>query len=102
MSFPIDLLNVPLKTKSIFDWQVWISESQERMTLATQIAKELSLPPIKLHCSMLAEDATKKKNTVEAKMRVLSFALSSPWLAKATKKQKSDEKKQREAESFSP
>ena len=25
----------------------------------TQIAKELSLPPIKLHCSMLAEDAIK-------------------------------------------
>jgi len=25
----------------------------------TQIAKELSLPPVKLHCSMLAEDAIK-------------------------------------------
>jgi len=26
----------------------------------TQIAKELNLPPIKLHCSMLAEDAIKE------------------------------------------
>ena len=25
----------------------------------SQIAKELSLPPVKLHCSMLAEDAIK-------------------------------------------
>jgi len=25
----------------------------------TDIAKELSLPPVKLHCSMLAEDAIK-------------------------------------------
>ncbi|CAH2078282.1 unnamed protein product [Thlaspi arvense] len=25
----------------------------------TQIAKHLSLPPVKLHCSMLAEDAIK-------------------------------------------
>jgi nitrogen fixation NifU-like protein len=25
----------------------------------TEIAKELSLPPVKLHCSMLAEDAIK-------------------------------------------
>lgn len=39
----------------------------------TEIAKELSLPPVKLHCSMLAEDAikaaikdyqTKRKSTV--------------------------------------
>lgn len=26
----------------------------------TEIAKELSLPPVKLHCSMLAEDAIKE------------------------------------------
>lgn len=38
----------------------------------TDIAKELSLPPVKLHCSMLAEDAIKaalqdykKKNNKE-------------------------------------
>jgi len=29
----------------------------------TDIAKELSLPPVKLHCSMLAEDAIKKAIT---------------------------------------
>jgi nitrogen fixation NifU-like protein len=40
----------------------------------TQIAQELSLPPVKIHCSILAEDAIKaavedykKKHTVEAK-----------------------------------
>jgi nitrogen fixation protein NifU and related proteins len=40
----------------------------------TQIAEELSLPPVKIHCSILAEDAIKaavedykKKHTVEAK-----------------------------------
>uniref|UniRef100_T1IQC3 NIF system FeS cluster assembly NifU N-terminal domain-containing protein n=1 Tax=Strigamia maritima TaxID=126957 RepID=T1IQC3_STRMM len=33
---------------------------KEAMTIKnTQIAKELSLPPVKLHCSMLAEDAIK-------------------------------------------
>ncbi|CAN7949097.1 unnamed protein product, partial [Ixodes pacificus] len=32
----------------------------EAMTIKnTDIAKELSLPPVKLHCSMLAEDAIK-------------------------------------------
>jgi nitrogen fixation NifU-like protein len=40
----------------------------------TQIAEELSLPPVKIHCSILAEDAIKaavedykKKHTVAAK-----------------------------------
>jgi nitrogen fixation NifU-like protein len=40
----------------------------------TQIAEELSLPPVKIHCSILAEDAIKaavedykKKHTVESK-----------------------------------
>ena len=33
---------------------------EEAMTIKnTEIAKELSLPPVKLHCSMLAEDAIK-------------------------------------------
>ncbi|KAJ8339109.1 hypothetical protein SKAU_G00358950 [Synaphobranchus kaupii] len=33
---------------------------EEALTIKnTQIAKELSLPPVKLHCSMLAEDANK-------------------------------------------
>jgi nitrogen fixation NifU-like protein len=32
----------------------------EAMTIKnTQIAKELSLPPVKIHCSVLAEDAIK-------------------------------------------
>jgi nitrogen fixation NifU-like protein len=40
----------------------------------TQIAEELSLPPVKIHCSILAEDAIKaavedykKKHTIESK-----------------------------------
>ena len=38
----------------------------------TEIAKELSLPPVKLHCSMLAEDAIKaaiKDYTVKQESR---------------------------------
>jgi Fe-S cluster assembly scaffold IscU len=45
----------------------WISEYLEGKTLDealqvknTFIAEELALPPVKLHCSMLAEDAIKK------------------------------------------
>tara|TARA_R110001583_G_scaffold124828_2_gene276319 strand:+ start:1430 stop:1822 length:393 start_codon:yes stop_codon:yes gene_type:complete len=34
-------------------------ESAEKIT-NMQIAKELSLPPVKIHCSVLAEDAIKK------------------------------------------
>lgn len=34
-----------------FDWFLWMS--------CREIAKHLSLPPVKLHCSMLAEDAIK-------------------------------------------
>jgi len=30
----------------------------------TEIAKELSLPPVKLHCSMLAEDAIKVRPSI--------------------------------------
>lgn len=44
----------------------YMTERVKGMTLAeagkiknTEIAKELSLPPVKLHCSMLAEDAIK-------------------------------------------
>jgi len=30
-----------------------------KLILCSEIAKHLSLPPVKLHCSMLAEDAIK-------------------------------------------
>ena len=43
---------------------------QEKEIKNTHIAKELALPPVKIHCSVLAEDAIKaaisdykKKNT---------------------------------------
>ncbi|XP_050536339.1 iron-sulfur cluster assembly scaffold protein IscU [Daktulosphaira vitifoliae] len=45
----------------------------------TDIAKELSLPPVKLHCSMLAEDAIKA-------------ALSDYRIKQQEKKKKEDEK----------
>lgn len=39
---------------------VFSSQVDEALTIRnTDIAKELSLPPVKLHCSMLAEDAIK-------------------------------------------
>ena len=42
----------------------------------TQIAKELSLPPIKLHCSMLAEDAIKAAiKDYKINIRFFTFAV---------------------------
>ncbi|MDB1135791.1 phosphoribosylformylglycinamidine synthase subunit PurL [Candidatus Anaplasma sp. TIGMIC] len=32
--FTVELEKVPLKTKNIMPWEIWVSESQERMTLA--------------------------------------------------------------------
>ncbi|CBI28548.3 unnamed protein product, partial [Vitis vinifera] len=40
----------------------WVKGKQTEEVLSiknTEIAKHLSLPPVKLHCSMLAEDAIK-------------------------------------------
>lgn len=42
----------------------------------TEIAKELSLPPVKLHCSMLAEDAIKSAIRDYKKVRTYSEMLS--------------------------
>ncbi|KAJ3334376.1 iron-binding protein [Blyttiomyces sp. JEL0837] len=44
-----------LATEKIKGMKVW----DAKMVKNTEIAKELSLPPVKLHCSMLAEDAIK-------------------------------------------
>nr|XP_026691017.1 uncharacterized protein LOC101243380 [Ciona intestinalis] len=41
------------------EWIKGKSVSEAATIKNTQIAKELSLPPVKLHCSMLAEDAIK-------------------------------------------
>lgn len=49
----------------------------------TEIAKELSLPPVKLHCSMLAEDAIK--------------AALKDYQVKQTSKKKTDADQQRNA-----
>ncbi|KAI8903997.1 NifU-like N terminal domain-containing protein [Gorgonomyces haynaldii] len=44
-----------LVTEKIKGMKVWDAAQIKN----TDIAKELSLPPVKLHCSMLAEDAIK-------------------------------------------
>ncbi|XP_035246622.1 iron-sulfur cluster assembly scaffold protein IscU-like [Anguilla anguilla] len=41
------------------EWVKGMSIDEALKIKNTQIAKELSLPPVKLHCSMLAEDAIK-------------------------------------------
>ncbi|KAK7164614.1 hypothetical protein R3I94_003104 [Phoxinus phoxinus] len=41
------------------EWVKGKSVDEALMIKNTQIAKELRLPPVKLHCSMLAEDAIK-------------------------------------------
>ena len=43
-------------TEKIKGMKLW----EAKQVKNTDIAKELSLPPVKLHCSMLAEDAIKK------------------------------------------
>lgn len=48
----------------------------------TAIAKELSLPPVKLHCSMLAEDAI--KSAVKDYKSKRSSAMKQPTLGAAT------------------
>lgn len=41
------------------EWVKGKSVNDAKEIKNTEIAKELSLPPVKLHCSMLAEDAIK-------------------------------------------
>lgn len=56
---------------------------EEALTIKnTAIAKELSLPPVKLHCSMLAEDAI--KSAVKDYKSKRSSALKQPTLGAAT------------------
>ncbi|CAL8321118.1 unnamed protein product [Lota lota] len=43
----------------VTEWVKGKSLADASMIKNTDIAKELSLPPVKLHCSMLAEDAIK-------------------------------------------
>ncbi|KAH8493041.1 hypothetical protein Peur_072398 [Populus x canadensis] len=68
----------------------WVKGKQmeEVMTIKnTEIAKHLSLPPVKLHCSMLAEDAIKAAvkdyQTKRAKSNVDSDAEPAVQAAKA-------------------
>ncbi len=50
----------------------------------TQIVKELSLPPVKIHCSVLAEDAIKAAIADYQKKRQASLAAAEPKAAVAT------------------
>ncbi|XP_041078973.1 iron-sulfur cluster assembly scaffold protein IscU-like [Polyodon spathula] len=43
----------------VTEWVKGKTVDEALMIKNTEIAKELSLPPVKLHCSMLAEDAIK-------------------------------------------
>ncbi|WFW29801.1 MAG: phosphoribosylformylglycinamidine synthase [Wolbachia endosymbiont of Menacanthus eurysternus] len=80
--FEVDLSKVPLKNNNMSPWEIWISESQERMTLA--------VPEENLH--ILFQIA--KKHDVEANaigifnntgMSVVRFASSSPIMNIETK-----------------
>nr|GEV88510.1 iron-sulfur cluster assembly protein 1-like [Tanacetum cinerariifolium] len=53
---------VGIQAKVILKATEWVKGKQMEEVLTiknTEIAKHLSLPPVKLHCSMLAEDAIK-------------------------------------------
>ncbi|OMO59946.1 hypothetical protein CCACVL1_24515 [Corchorus capsularis] len=60
----------------------WVKgkSTEEVLTIKnTEIAKHLSLPPVKLHCSMLAEDAIKAAvKDVEAKRAKLNGSEAAP------------------------
>jgi nitrogen fixation NifU-like protein len=49
----------------------------------SMIAEELSLPPVKIHCSVLAEDAIKSAIEDYKKKRAARLSLSEPPAAKA-------------------
>ncbi|QJC27306.1 phosphoribosylformylglycinamidine synthase subunit PurL [Anaplasma platys] len=44
--FVVDLEKVPLKTRGILPWEIWVSESQERMTLAVSPDKYSALAAV--------------------------------------------------------
>ena len=46
-----------------------------------QIANELSLPPVKLHCSMLAEEAIKAANKASAESKLAALGLTAEEIA---------------------
>ena len=50
----------------------------DRVGTVSQIAEELSLPPVKIHCSVLAEDAIKSAIEDYKKKRSAREALSEP------------------------
>jgi nitrogen fixation protein NifU and related proteins len=56
----------------------------------SQIAEELNLPPVKIHCSVLAEDAIKSAIEDYRKKRAARQSLSQPAPAVASDKAKSE------------
>lgn len=67
---------------SIFGFDVWLVKSTQ---FCREIAKHLSLPPVKLHCSMLAEDAIKAAiKDYEAKRAKLADGAESHPVEKAS------------------
>ena len=66
------------------EWMKGKSLEEAQTIKNTMIAKELSLPPVKLHCSMLAEDAIKAAVEDYKKNRQSSVPEKEPVMTSAT------------------
>jgi nitrogen fixation NifU-like protein len=60
------------------EWLKGKTLDQAQTIVNSQIAEELSLPPVKIHCSVLAEDAIKSAIEDYKKKRAAREALSEP------------------------
>jgi len=60
------------------EWLKGKSLDQAETIANSMIAEELSLPPVKIHCSVLAEDAIKSAISDYRKKRAAAVALSEP------------------------
>jgi nitrogen fixation protein NifU and related proteins len=65
------------------EWLKGKTLDQAETIVNSQIAEELSLPPVKIHCSVLAEDAIKSAIEDYKKKRAAREALSEPPRATA-------------------
>ena len=63
------------------EWLKGKTLDQAATIVNSQIAEELSLPPVKIHCSVLAEDAIKSAIEDYRKKRAAREALSEPPVA---------------------
>jgi len=54
-----DVMKLQIKVSLLTEWVKGKSLDEAREIKNTDIAEELALPPVKIHCSVLAEDAIK-------------------------------------------